>query len=184
MHIAWTRHLILDNTGSSSPGAGPTSRTPSPVEEGLEGPATAAEERDNYHRDAYENARNHASGPPASPLTRTNPCAASSYPLLSPDACLPPARVLSCLSILSCLFTFTLYTAVMSFHILLPFGLLVFEPAGCSTTPARGPRAVPPTPLPVEISPRGGGKKKPRPASGEFVKSVKISAFQYSPCYH
>ena len=25
----------------------------------------AQEERDNYHRDAYENARNHASGPPA-----------------------------------------------------------------------------------------------------------------------
>ena len=32
--------------------------------EGLDGSATA-EERDNYHRDAYENARNHASGPPA-----------------------------------------------------------------------------------------------------------------------
>ena len=32
--------------------------------EGLGGSATA-EERDNYHRDAYENARNHASGPPA-----------------------------------------------------------------------------------------------------------------------
>ena len=30
----------------------------------LNGSATA-EERDNYHRDAYENARNHASGPPA-----------------------------------------------------------------------------------------------------------------------
>ena len=32
--------------------------------EGLDGSATA-EERDNYHRDAYENTRNHASGPPA-----------------------------------------------------------------------------------------------------------------------
>ena len=32
--------------------------------EGLDGSATA-EERDNYPRDAYENARNHASGPPA-----------------------------------------------------------------------------------------------------------------------
>jgi hypothetical protein len=32
--------------------------------EGLDGSATA-EERDNYHRDAYENARNHASGPRA-----------------------------------------------------------------------------------------------------------------------
>ena len=32
--------------------------------EGLGGSATA-EERDNYHRDAYENARNHASGPAA-----------------------------------------------------------------------------------------------------------------------
>ena len=30
----------------------------------FDGSATA-EERDNYHRDAYENARNHASGPPA-----------------------------------------------------------------------------------------------------------------------
>ena len=35
---------------------------------GLDGSATA-EERDNYHRDAYENARNHASGPPARCLT-------------------------------------------------------------------------------------------------------------------
>ena len=34
--------------------------------EGLGGSATA-EERDNYHRDAYENARNHASGPRAAP---------------------------------------------------------------------------------------------------------------------
>ena len=43
---------------------GPQPYPPQKNSEGLDGSATA-EERDNYHRDAYENARNHASGPPA-----------------------------------------------------------------------------------------------------------------------
>ena len=45
-------------TGNSSSGAG-SSRTGG----GLDGTAMA-EERDNYHGDAYENAQNHASGLP------------------------------------------------------------------------------------------------------------------------
>ena len=62
MHIAWTRHLP-DNRefivgGRTQPNTEPSRG------EGLDGSATA-EERGNYHRDAYENARNHASGPPA-----------------------------------------------------------------------------------------------------------------------
>ena len=52
-------------TASSSSAAAP-SRALSPsvlVAGGLDGSA-AAEERDNYHRDAYMNDRNHASGAP------------------------------------------------------------------------------------------------------------------------
>ena len=72
MHIAWTRHL-LDNR-EFIVGGGTQPNTEPSRGEGLDGSATA-EERDNYHRDAYENARNHASGPPAarSPLTRALP---------------------------------------------------------------------------------------------------------------
>ena len=62
MHIAWTRHL-LDNR-EFIVGGGTQPNTEPGRGEGLDGSATA-EERDNYHRDAYENARNHASGPPA-----------------------------------------------------------------------------------------------------------------------
>ena len=62
MHIAWTRHL-LDNR-EFIVGGGTQPNTEPSRGEGLDGSATA-EERDNYHRDAYENARNHASGPPA-----------------------------------------------------------------------------------------------------------------------
>ena len=76
MHIAWTRHL-LDNR-EFIVGGGTQPNTEPSRGEGLDGAATA-EERDNYHRDAYENARNHASGPRAAPP----------HPLLSPDACLP-----------------------------------------------------------------------------------------------
>ena len=61
MHIAWTRHL-LDNR-EFIVGGGTQPNTEPSRGEGLDGSATA-EERDNYHRDAYENARNHASGPP------------------------------------------------------------------------------------------------------------------------
>ena len=59
---AWTRHL-LDNREFIG-GGGTQPNTEPSRGEGLDGSATA-EERDNYHRDAYENARNHASGPPA-----------------------------------------------------------------------------------------------------------------------
>ena len=62
IHIAWTRHL-LDNR-EFIVGGGTQPNTEPSRGEGLDGSATA-EERDNYHRDAYENARNHASGPPA-----------------------------------------------------------------------------------------------------------------------
>ena len=68
MHIAWTRHL-LDNRefivgGGTQPNTEPSGG------EGLDGSATA-EERDNYHRDAYENARNHAPRGPGEQLART-----------------------------------------------------------------------------------------------------------------
>ena len=56
------RHL-LDNR-EFIVGGGTQPNTEPSRGEGLDGSATA-EERDNYHRDAYENARNHASGPPA-----------------------------------------------------------------------------------------------------------------------
>ena len=61
MHIAWARHM-LDNRefvvgGGAQPGTEPVRVG------GLDGSA-AAEERDNYHRDAYTNDRNHASGAP------------------------------------------------------------------------------------------------------------------------
>ena len=58
MHIAWTRHL-LDNR-EFIVGGGTQPNTEPSRGEGLDGSATA-EERDNYHWDAYENARNHAS---------------------------------------------------------------------------------------------------------------------------
>ena len=66
MHIAWTRHL-LDNR-EFIVGGGTQPNTEPSRGEGLDGSATAEEpweERGNYHRDAYETARNHASGPPA-----------------------------------------------------------------------------------------------------------------------
>ena len=50
MHIAWTRHL-LDNR-EFIVGGGTQPNTEPSREEGLDGSATA-EERDNYHRDAY-----------------------------------------------------------------------------------------------------------------------------------
>ena len=61
MHIAWARHM-LDNRefvvgGGAQPGTEPVRVG------GLDGSA-AAEGRDNYHRDAYTNDRNHASGAP------------------------------------------------------------------------------------------------------------------------
>ena len=61
MHIAWARHMP-DNRefvvgGGAQPGTEPVRVG------GLDGSA-AAEERDNYHRDAYTNDRNHASGAP------------------------------------------------------------------------------------------------------------------------
>ena len=61
MHKAWARHM-LDNRefvigGGTQPSTGPFR----PGE--LDGSA-AAEERDNYHRDAYVNDRNQASGAP------------------------------------------------------------------------------------------------------------------------
>ena len=58
MHIAWARHLLDNRDFIVGGGTQPT--TEPSRGEGLDGSATA-EERDNYHRDAYENARNHAS---------------------------------------------------------------------------------------------------------------------------
>ena len=61
MHIAWARHM-LDNREFVIGGGAQPSTEPVHVG-GLDGSA-AAEERDNYHRDAYTNDRNHASGAP------------------------------------------------------------------------------------------------------------------------
>ena len=61
MHIAWARHM-LDNREFVIGGGAQPSTEPVRVG-GLDGSA-AAEERDNYHRDAYTNDRNHASGAP------------------------------------------------------------------------------------------------------------------------
>ena len=61
MHIAWARHMLDNREFVIGGGAQPSSE---PVHVGgLDGSA-AAEERDNYHRDAYTNDRNHASGAP------------------------------------------------------------------------------------------------------------------------
>ena len=54
----------LRQQGVHRRGRNPQPNTEPSRGEGLDGSATA-EERDNYHRDAYEDARNHASGPPA-----------------------------------------------------------------------------------------------------------------------
>ena len=61
MHIAWTRHM-LDNRELVVGGG--TQPSTEPVRAGgLDGSA-AAEERDNFHRDAHMKDRNHASGAP------------------------------------------------------------------------------------------------------------------------
>ena len=61
MHIAWARHM-LDNRELVVGGG--TQPSTEPVRAGgLDGSA-AAEERDNFHRDAHMNDRNHASGAP------------------------------------------------------------------------------------------------------------------------
>ena len=58
MHIAWARHM-LDNRELVVGGG--TQPSTEPVRAGgLDGSA-AAEERDNFHRDAHMNDRNHAS---------------------------------------------------------------------------------------------------------------------------
>ena len=61
LHIAWARPM-LDNREFVIGGGAQPSTEPVRVG-GLDGSA-AAEERDNYHRDAYTNDRNHASGAP------------------------------------------------------------------------------------------------------------------------
>ena len=61
MHIAWARHMLDNRKFVIGGGTQPSTE---PVRAGgLDGSA-AAEERDNYHRDAYMNDRNHASGAP------------------------------------------------------------------------------------------------------------------------
>ena len=61
MHIAWARHMLDNREFVIGGGTQPSTE---PIRAGgLDGSA-AAEERDNYHRDAYMNDRNHASGAP------------------------------------------------------------------------------------------------------------------------
>ena len=61
MHIAWARHMLDNREFAIGGGTQPSTE---PIRAGgLDGSATA-EERDNYHRDAYMNDRNHASGAP------------------------------------------------------------------------------------------------------------------------
>ena len=61
MHIAWARHMHDKREFVIGGGTQPSTE---PIRAGgLDGSA-AAEERDNYHRDAYMNDRNHASGAP------------------------------------------------------------------------------------------------------------------------
>ena len=61
LHIAWARHM-LDNRELVVGGGTQPSTEPARAG-GLDGSA-AAEERDNFHRDAHMNDRNHASGAP------------------------------------------------------------------------------------------------------------------------
>ena len=62
MHIAWARHM-LDNREFVIGGS--TQPSTEPVRAGVHGlDGSAAEENDNYHRGAYMNDRNHASGAP------------------------------------------------------------------------------------------------------------------------
>ena len=62
MHIAWARHMLDNREFVIGGGTQPSTE---PIRAGgLDGSA-AAEERDNYHRDAYVNDRNHASGAPS-----------------------------------------------------------------------------------------------------------------------
>ena len=61
VHIAWARHMLDNREFVIGGGTQPSTE---PIRAGgLDGSA-AAEERDNYHRDAYMNDRNHASGAP------------------------------------------------------------------------------------------------------------------------
>ena len=95
MHIAWTRHL-LDNR-EFIVGGGTQPNTEPSRGEGLDGSATA-EERDNYHRDAYENARCRRSSsrdPSSTPAICTSPASSARY-ISSARAQPAPARSLTC----------------------------------------------------------------------------------------
>ena len=60
MHIAWACHMLDNPVYVIGGGTQPSTKRIRAV--GLDG--SAAAERDNYHRDAYMNDRNHASGAP------------------------------------------------------------------------------------------------------------------------
>merc|ERR1719488_379096 len=61
MHIAWARHMLDNREFVIGGGTQPSTE---PIRAGgLDGSAEA-EEHYNYHRDAYMNDRNHASGAP------------------------------------------------------------------------------------------------------------------------